>query len=192
MERHQMHMSLLTPVHKKGSKTNTEFYRGVSLISSISKLYAAILNKRLLNFVTENKILSEAQLGFIPGNRTSDAHIIIHNLIRRYCHNRKKMLYSCFVDFKKAFDSIPRDKLFEKLKRYGVKGKFFNSIKNMYINDSCKIKIDGCLSEEIKPNQGVRQGCVLSPLLFNIFMADFPHIFNTKEVYYRALTGSIN
>ena len=175
------HMSMLVPIHKKGSKTNTEFYRGVFLICSLSKMYAALLNKRLLKFVTENNILSQEQLGFIPGNRTSDAHIIIHNLVKQYCHKKKKMLYSCFVDFKKAFDSIPRDKLFDKLKRYGITGKFFNSIKNMYINDSCKIKIDGCLSEEINPNQGVRQGCVLSPLLFNIFMADFPNIFNSME-----------
>ena len=73
---------------------------------------------------------------------------------------------------------IARDKLFEKLKAHGTTGKFFNSIKSMYINDSCKVKIDGRLSETIYPNQGVRQGCILSPLLFNIYLADLLPIFN--------------
>ena len=174
-------VAILTPIHKKGSKTNTECYRGISLICSVSKMYAAILNKRLLKYTQEKNMLSNTQLGFVPGNRTSDAHIIIHNLIRQYCNQKNKMLYSCFVDFRKAFDNIPRDKLFEKLRKQGITGKFFNSLKSMYTNDSCKIKIDDWLSEDINPNQGVRQGCVLSPLLFNIFMADLPQIFNNDE-----------
>ena len=175
--------SLLIPIHKKGPKTSTDCYRGISLICSLSKLYAAILNKRLLKFTTDNNLLSNTQLGFIPGNRTSDAHIIIHNLVKRYCHKEGKMLYSCFVDFKKAFDSIPRDRLFEKLKDFG---KFFNSLKKMYSNDTCKLKVNGFLSDEIHPNQGVRQGCVLSPLLFNLFLADLPDLFkddmNTPKI----------
>ena len=175
------YISILTPIHKKGPKTDPSNYRGISLLSCVSKLFSAILNKRLFKYVKDKKLLSDEQLGFVPGNRTSDAHMIIHNIIKHYCHKKGKMIYSCFVDFKKAFDCIPRDKLFEKLKTYGITGNFFNTLKRMYTNDSSKIKIDGTLSNTLYPNQGVRQGCILSPLLFNIFLADLPRIFNVPE-----------
>ena len=73
--------------------------------------------------------LSPSQLGFLAGNRTSDAHIILYNLINDYCHKRGLKLYGCFVDFSKAFDSIPRDKMFKKLLDIGITGKFYNIIK---------------------------------------------------------------
>ena len=77
------------------------------------------------------------------------------------------------MDFSKAFDSISRDKLLNKLQNIGVHGKFFEIIQNIYSNDINKVKIGNKCSASFKPNRGVRQGCVLSPLLFNIFLADF-------------------
>ena len=173
--------SLLAPIHKKGSQTNPENYRGISLISCVNKLFSAILNKRLHNYCTSKGILSEEQLGFMPGNRTSDAHFLMHNLIQEHCHKQGNRLYACFIDFSKAFDTIPRVKLFQKLLAHGVNGKFFNILKSMYMNDKCRVKVGNHLSEIINPNRGVRQGCVLSPLLFNIFLADLPAIMNSAE-----------
>ena len=166
--------SILILIHKKGSKTEPLNYRGISLLSCVSKLFTAILNKRLMNYVEENNILSKSQLGFVPGNRTSDAHIILHNIIQEYCHKKGKKVYSCFVDFSKAFDNISREILFEKLLKHGITGNFYNVLKNMYFNDQTKIKVGDHLTETIFPNQGVRQGCILSPLLFNIYLADLP------------------
>ena len=59
-----------------------------------------------------NKILSNSQLGFLAGNRTSDAHIILNNIVRKHCH--KNRIFICFIDFSKAFDTVPRDILFKK------------------------------------------------------------------------------
>ena len=174
-------VSVITPIHKKGSKMVRENYRGISLISCVFKLFSAILNNRLMSFCKERNILSEEQLGFIPGNRTSDAHMLIHNLIQDHCHKKGEKLYSCFVDFSKAFDSIPRDLLFQKLLAYGINGNFFNILKNIYINDKCKVKAGKYLSETIKTNKGVRQGCILSPLLFNIFLADLPTTLSHEQ-----------
>ena len=100
----------------------------------------------------DKNIILEEQLGFVPGNRTSDAHLIIYNLVKQYCHKEGKRLHACFVDFKKAFDSIARDKLFEKIKAHGITGKIFNTLKSMYINDCCKVKIGNRLSETMYPN----------------------------------------
>ena len=76
------------------------------------------------------------------------------------------------MDFSKAFDSIPRDTLFLKLTKIGVCGKFFNILKNLYRNDSCQVKLEDGLTKSFLTNQGVKQGCILSPLLFNIYLSD--------------------
>ena len=171
-------IGMITAIFKKGSKTDPSNYRGISLLSCFGKLFTTLLNNRLLEFANENNIISPNQLGFLPGNRTSDAHLIIHNIIQRQCHKNKKRLYSCFIDFSKAFDTIPRDKLLIKLLDYDIKGKFFNTIKNIYINDKACLKINDKITDTFEVNQGVKQGCVLSPLLFNIYMADLPKIFD--------------
>ena len=131
----------IVPLHKKGSISDPSNYRGITLMSSLAKLFLTVLNNRLMKFTIDNDILSVSQIGFLPGNRTSDAHIIINNLIKKYCHKEGKKIYSCFVDFAKAFDTIPRDMLFKKIFNYGIKGKFFNIIKNIYTRDRACVKI---------------------------------------------------
>ena len=173
-------IGMITPIHKQGSKSEPNNYRGISLLSCFGKLFMALLNNRLLNYAISNKIISPNQLGFLPGNRISDAHIIIHNLIQNQCHKNNSRIYSCFIDFSKAFDTIPRDKLLHKLLKYDIKGNFFNTIKNIYCNDKACIKIN---NEEVTDtfdiNQGVKQGCITSPLLFNIYMSDLSKILDS-------------
>ena len=135
-------VSLLVPIHKKGPKNDPNNYRGIALMSCLAKFFYSILNARLLDFCKRNNVLSPTQLGILPGNRTSDAHIIIHNLINKYCHKKGKWIYGCFVDFSKAFDNLPRDLLFEKLKNIGITGKFYDILKSIYENDKISIKID--------------------------------------------------
>ena len=101
------------------------------MLSCLGKLYTAILNKRLTDYVLEKGILRPEALEFVAGNRTSDAHLILHSLIQHYCHQRNEKIFSCFVDFSKAFDTIPRDLLFRKLLGYGINGKFFNNLKTL-------------------------------------------------------------
>ena len=170
----QWSVGLISPIYKSGDKMNTGNYRGISVLSCLGKFYTTVLNLRLKKYVIENNILSKDHIGFIEGNRTSDAHFILDNLIQRYCHTERKRIFSCFVDFSKAFDSIPRDILFKKLLKLGINGTFFNNIKNLYENDICQVKLAGGLTKAFLANQGVKQGCVLSPLLFNIFLADLP------------------
>ena len=111
-------LKVIVPIHKKGPKNNPSNYRGITLMSCLGKLFLTVLNNRLLQYCKDNKILSDKQLGFVAGNRTSDAHIVINNLVRKYCHKNSSKIYSCFVDFSKAFDTIPRDILLTKQKGY--------------------------------------------------------------------------
>ena len=155
-------------------------YRGISLLSCPGKFYTAILNKRLMAYAIANNILKPEALGLVAGNRTSDAHLIIHTLIQRYCHQQNEKIFSCFVDFSKAFDTIPRYLLFKKLLGYGINGKFFDNIKTLYSNDNCCVKVSRELTETFLANQGVKQGCILSPLLFNKFISDIIGRFGTE------------
>ena len=177
----QWSLSVITPIFKNGNKSDPDNYRGISLLSCLGKLFSAILNQRLLGYALEKKNLNTEQLGFLSGNRTSDAHIILNTLIQSYCHTNGKKIFSCFIDFKKAFDTVPRDILFTKLIGHGVTGKFFNTLQTMYSNDNCCVKVGSKITEEFGANQGVKQGCILSPLLFNIFLSDIVPIFNEEE-----------
>ena len=170
--------SLVTAIHKKGPKEDPDNYRGISLMSCLGKFFLTVINNRLTEFCLHKGILSPSQLGFVKGNRTSDPHIILNNILQKYCHRSKKKLFGCFVDFSKAFDTVPRDILLEKLKKHGINGKIFNIIQTIYLEDTVSIKIGNKHSSSFKTNKGVRQGCVLSPLLFNIFLADLQPILD--------------
>jgi hypothetical protein len=174
-------VSLISPIHKKGSKTNPNNYRGISLLSCIEKFFSAILNQRLLKFVTENALLSNTQLGFLPSNRTSDALLILNNIIDFYCNKNKSKIFGCFVDFQTAFDKVPRSTLFQKLLNYNINGKFYDCLTNMYTNDNVRVKIGDKVTNHFIRTQGVKQGCILSPLLFNIFLADLQPKLEVEE-----------
>lgn len=163
---------MIVPIHKDGARSDPNNYRGITLMSCLGKLFLSIINSRLIIFALEKGILSISQLGFVAGNRTSDAHIILHSLISKYCHRKNSKIFSCFVDFKKAFDSVPRDTLLKKLLNIGITGKVFNIIRDIYTSDQACIKLDGSRSPMFNLSLGVRQGCILSPLLFNIFLCD--------------------
>ena len=85
------------------------------------------------------------------------------------------------MDFSKAFDCIPWEKPFQKLLDYGITGKVFDSISHLYDGDKTFNKISDKISQGIEVGKGVRQGCILSPLLFNIFMADLPNKLSKKD-----------
>ena len=172
-------LGMIVPLHKDGPKLDTANYRGITLMSCLGKLFLSILNNRLIVYSIEHQLLSPAQLGFVAGNRCSDAHIIIYNLVKKKCHRENSRIFSCFVDFKKAFDSVPRDLLLTKILNMGVTGKFFNIIRHIYTTDKACVKLGQSRSDFFCLDIGVRQGCILSPLLFNLFISDLAKKFDT-------------
>jgi len=123
--------SILTPIHKSGDKSNADNYRGIAISSCLSKLFTLILNNRLQNFAERNKILDDTQFGFRKRCRTSDNVFILKSLIDKYTNKKGGKLFVCFVDMRKAFDSVWRDGLFYKLHQCGIGGNCFNIIKSM-------------------------------------------------------------
>ena len=103
---------------------------------------------------------------------------VLHMLIEKYTKQNIAKLFTCFIDFKKAFDSVLHQALFLKLQNLGITGLFYNIVKNMYMDNILRIKIDNGLTDAFHSKLGVRQGDTLSPHLFTIFINDLVDIFD--------------
>ena len=117
-------------------------------------------------------------MGFKKGHRTSDNVFVLNTIVKRFLKVEKRKLYVAFIDFRKAYDKINRNLLFLKLQRLGVKGLLYQNIKAIYKDISYLIKVRGGYLEPISSTCGLKQGGVLSPLLFNIFVDEIIKIFD--------------
>ena len=169
----------IVPVHKKGSLSDVNNFRGITLLSTLGKLFTRILNNQLTNWAEEYQIYIEAQAGFRSNMSTTDNIFILHGVINNFLNNGLK-LYCAFVDFTKAFDYINREVIWYKLIKIGVRGKILNVIKSMYQNVKSKVKLNNSLSDGFKCNLGARQGECLSPFLFAIYLNDLEEEFINK------------
>ena len=98
-----------------------------------------MMNERMDNSVRNNNIINKAQIGLKRGNRTTD-HIL--TLIIKYIYDNKFNLYACFIDFKKAFDSVNHQRLFYKLRKNKINGNFKNLLQSIYKQIQCALKIN--------------------------------------------------
>ncbi len=172
---------LITPIFKSGDKSDPNNYRGICVSSNLGKLFCSIINTRLVHFLTEHDVLSKSQIGFLPNYRTTDHIFTLHTLIDKYINQNKTKIFACFVDFQKAFDSIWHEGLLSKLIESGIGGKTYNIIKTMYSNNQCAIKIGNKRTEFFTQGRGVRQGCPLSPTLFNIYINELAKVLEQSS-----------
>lgn len=163
--------SIIFPIFKKGDPAECANYRGISFMNCIAKLFIGIINTRLTNWTEENKILNEYQAGFRKGYSTMDN---IYNItsIANLKFAESKKLYAFFIDFKAAFDKIPRKLLFYKLHTLGISTKLITIIESMYKCTKAAVWTGNDLSDYFETESGVKQGCLLSPLLFALYLND--------------------
>ena len=168
---------LITPIYKAGGGSDPANYRGICVSSCLGKLFCSILNQSLLDYVSSLNILHKSQIGFLPNNRSADHVFILQTLIDKYVHSHNEKIYACFVDLRKAFDSVWHVGLLNKLLQINVGGCLYNLIKGLYLNSTCSIKIGHNQTRSFHFAKSVRQGCILSPRLFNLYIADLPFAF---------------
>ena len=162
----------ITPIHKGGDVADPGNYRGIAVGSLLAKLYAAMLNERLSAWAERHGLRARGQAGFRKDHRTTDQVFVLRTLIERARADRQP-LYSCYVDFKKAYDTIPRDLLWLKLQRIGVHGEFLRAVQALYAEVPMGVQLADGMSTTFQSLLGVKQGCPLSPTLFGIFIDDF-------------------
>ena len=163
----------IVPLFKKGERKDPANYRGIAIISILAKLYATALNQSLMSALEQHQTArAEAQSGFRPQRSTTEQIWSLQQVIDRA---RSAMpggrLYCCFVDFSKAFDSVPRPLLWQTLRKLGVRAEYVDAISSYYANvDMCVRFDDGSYSDPFPSVLGVKQGCPLSPTLFGLFI----------------------
>ena len=177
----QWKKDILTPIHKAGEKDNPNNFRGVVVSSCFGKLFNKMLQKRLEKYCQVNDFVSKTQGSGKQNSRTSDHLLIVRFLIDKYVKNGRKHLYTCFVDLQKAFDTVPRSKLFYKLLRdYSIGGKFLQILQEMYKDNQIYVKLPEGLAKPFTTTISVKQGCVFSPLLFNLYIDKICKIFDSS------------
>ena len=162
----------IKPIPKKDKDARDPLQnRCITIVCCVAKTYSSILNKRLQKYLEENNILVEEQNGFRVGRSCID-HIFVMCTVLR---NRKllgKETFLCFIDYKKAFDSVDRNLLLYKLSVIGVNGHIYNAISSLYSNPKSRVILNDHETEYFDCPIGVKQGDCLSPTLFAIFIND--------------------
>ena len=112
--------------------------------------------------------MGQTQFGFRPGSGTREG-IFCFNILAQKHIEVNQDLFTCFIDYSKAFDRVHHDQLINCLEKIGIDGKDIRVIANLYWHQKAAIRIQNELSPFTPIERGVRQGCVLSPYLFNIY-----------------------
>lgn len=165
---------IISSIYKKGNKNRCENYRGVTVTSSIGRLYGRLLARRI-----EKEIqIPEEQSGFTTGRSCTDNIFILRQLIEKKIM-RGREAHLVFVDVTKAYDNVPLSVLFKILEEK-VPPQYANAIKNLYKDNTSRVKEGVYLSQEFPTNKGLRQGCSVSPTLFKIYLSKALEHWNRK------------
>lgn len=141
-----------------------EEHRTIALISHTSKILLRILLNRMQK--TANEQIADVQMGFRKGVGTRD-QIFNLRVIMEKVNEASVPLYMAFVDYKKAFDTVKHDKLWNVLKGMGLNGSTVNTLRSLYKDQQAAVRVESEITDWFRIGKGVRQGCLISPLSFN-------------------------
>lgn len=170
-----INVGLVSPVLKRGDPLDTNNYRPITITDPLLRLYAGILNARVLQYTESHQLRAETQTGFRPGLSTTHQLFALQILIDDAFASNSP-LYACFLDFKGAYDNVQRELLWQVLQKLGIHGNMLAAIQSLYQDSTLAVNINGRYGKSVPSKTGLKQGCPLSPTLFGLF-ADGLHRF---------------
>jgi hypothetical protein len=157
----------LINLFKSKDRSQCPNYRGISLVSVAGKVHTLVLKRRLEACL--GSTISPTQFGFRPDRGTNDAIFCLRRLQEAALRQRSP-LFVAYIDLRRAFDTVSREGLWALLSAHGVDPGLIALIQDLYADNQVSVKVGSSRSPPITPTLGVRQGCPLSPLLFNLFI----------------------
>ena len=170
-------LGITSLIFKNGDDEDPNNYRGINVSNVLSKLFISIINERCNKILAKNKIIGDYQIGFKEKYRPADHIFVLKSVIDKYLGNGKKV-FACFIDYEKAYDNIWREGLYYKMIKLGIPKNIITLIKNMYDKNKQSLKMNGHITDPIPTVKGLKQGCVISPIIFNMFINDLPKCFS--------------
>ena len=158
--------SVFIPTPNKGNAKEYSNYCTIVLISQSSKVMLKILQARLQLYV--NCELPDVQAGFRKGRGTRDQISNIHWIIEK-AKEIQENSYFCFIDYAKAFDCVDHSKLWKILQEMGIPHHLTCLLKNLYTGQEPTVRTGHVTTDWFQIGKGVRQGCISSPCLFNLY-----------------------
>ncbi|PSC67546.1 ribosomal large subunit pseudouridine synthase D [Micractinium conductrix] len=189
--------SAIALVAKTSSPTQPSDLRGIAVGALLAKLFAAGLERRVTAHAEAAGLHAEGQFGFRRQRSTEQAALALRTVIechrqQRQCggsstrseqpqrrHTRRRrqrggsQLWACFVDFKQAYDRVPRAQLWQRLESMGYGGQWLRAVRALYADVPMSVTAPGLEGRVFSATQGLKQGCPLSPTLFSLYIADW-------------------
>ena len=158
--------SVFVTLPKKPKAQDCSSFRTISLMSHVTKLLLKVIQRRLTDKIDQE--VSRLQSGFRPGVGTREGIFNLRTICERALEVRKD-IYICFIDYAKAFDKVKHSVMMECLSEIGINDKDLQIITKLYWEQTATVRTEYGVTKEFQIKQGVRQGCVLSPSLFNLY-----------------------
>jgi len=177
----------IVSILKKGDITDCNNYRGISLINNGIKLITKVITNRISEYELKYGFIRPEQFGFRSKEECLSLYISLREIVPRRKFNNQET-YLAFLNFKKAYDSVPIDNVLCKIYRLGIRRKCYDLVYNLYFSSKAKVKLDNEYSNSFSIIKKVQLKYPLSPILFNLFIN---YIFNSYEELGVSIDGNL-